>query len=78
MSAALVQLCIAIFGLSALAMALGNHSRARRWAPVVGLLGQPFWFWFAWSTRGWGLMALVAAYTAVYLAGARAQWRAAT
>jgi hypothetical protein len=64
------QLALAAFGLSSLWMAMGNTVTARRWAPVVGLIGQPFWFAFAWQTEGWGLLALTCAYTAVYVRGA--------
>jgi hypothetical protein len=65
-----IQLALATFGLSSLWMAMGRSAPARRWAPVVGLIGQPFWFAFAWQTGGWGLLALTCAYTAVYARGA--------
>jgi hypothetical protein len=73
----MTQLFIAIFGLSSLWMAMGHNARARKWAPFVGLAGQPFWAAFAWQTGGWGLGVLVLAYTAVYLRGAWMQWRTA-
>lgn len=75
MIGALLQLGLAVFGLGALAMALGRSDRLRRWAPVVGLLGQPLWFWFALRSEAWGLVVLAAAYTFVYAAGARMQWK---
>lgn len=71
----LAQLGIAMFGLSALWMAVGNNPRARRWACIVGLGGQPFWIWFALSSEAWGVLLLTAGYTAVYLRGAWVQWR---
>lgn len=74
----MTQLFIAIFGLSSLWMALGDDPRARRWAPVVGLCGQPFWLAFAIETKGWGLGVLVAAYTVVYLRGVVVQWKGST
>lgn len=70
-----VQLALAIFGLTAIAMAMGKNVRARKWAPIVGLCGQPFWLVFAWSTSAFGVMALSVAYTLVYINGARLQWR---
>jgi hypothetical protein len=73
----MTQLFIALFGLCALWMAMGNNARARKWAPVVGLCGQPFWAAFAWQTQGWGLGVLVVAYTTVYARGAWVQWRSA-
>lgn len=73
----MIQFALAFFGLSALWMAMGHSPRARRWAPIVGLCGQPFWMLFAWQTAAWGLMALSAVYAAVYVRGAWLQWRPA-
>ena len=72
---AVIQLALAVFGLSAMFMAMGNNPRARRWAPIVGLCGQPFWIAFAISTQAWGLLVLSLAYSAVYVRGAWVQWR---
>lgn len=71
----MIQLALAVFGLTAMFMAMGNNPRARRWAPIVGICGQPFWMIFAVSTSAWGLLALSAAYTAVYIRGIWLQWR---
>lgn len=66
----ILQFCMAAFGLTALWLAFnGKARRARRWAPVIGLLGQPFWFYFAWQQKSWGVLMLVIAYTFVYLNG---------
>ena len=70
----IVQLCIAIFGLSALWMAMGHNPRLRKWAPVLGLLGQPFWFLATVPSGNWGMVALCVAYTLVYVHGIRVQW----
>ena len=71
------QLALAAFGLTALAMAMSQTPRARRWAPIVGLCGQPFWVLFALQADAWGLLALSTAYSLVYAHGAWMQWRAA-
>ncbi len=63
----MTQFLMALFGLSAMAAALSNHDTARRWAPMLGLLGQPAWAYFAYQTGGWGMGLLVAAYTVVYI-----------
>ena len=55
---------------------LAREAGARRWAPVVGLCGQPFWIAFALQSSAWGLLALSLAYSAVYVRGAWVQWRA--
>lgn len=70
----MTQLLIALFGLTSIWLAMGNNPTGRRWAPVIGLAGQPFWLAFAIDAGAWGLMALVAAYTAVYLRGIYVQW----
>lgn len=72
----IVQFGLAVFGLTSLWMAMGTNAAARRWAPLVGLCGQPFWMWFAFGTQAWGLMVLSTAYTLVYARGAWVQWRA--
>lgn len=72
----MIQIALAFFGLTAMFMAMGHNARARRWAPVVGLCGQPFWIAFAMQSSAWGLLALSLAYSAVYLRGAWVQWSA--
>jgi hypothetical protein len=72
-----IQLALAFFGLSALWMAMGKSRVARRWAPAVGLCGQPFWMLFAWQASAWGLLALSLAYTLVYARGFFVQWKGA-
>ncbi|MGV8823013.1 hypothetical protein [Methylibium petroleiphilum] len=71
----MIQLALAVFGLTAMWLAMGGNARGRRWAPIVGLCGQPFWMWFAFGVQAWGLMVLSLAYTVVYLRGAWVQWR---
>lgn len=61
------QLFLALFGLSSVAFAMGSSPIRRRWAPMIGLLGQPFWAHFAYQSGGWGMGVLVAAYTVVYI-----------
>lgn len=63
----MTQFLMALFGLSAMAAALSTNDTARRWAPMLGLCGQPAWAYFAYQTGGWGLGLLVAAYTVVYI-----------
>lgn len=82
MTDAFIQFGMAIFGLTALWWAMGTSPQLRRWAPVVGLAGQFFWFTFAWIAAGRGvdvrgLLILCVAYSAVYTRGVFIQWRAA-
>lgn len=71
------QFFMALFGLTAMYLATGKNERLRKWAPIVGLCAQPFWFWFCWQTSSWGLAILSAAYTAVYIRGIVLHWRRA-
>lgn len=72
----MIQLALAFFGLTSLWMAMGHNKRARKRAPVVGLIGQPAWLWFAVSVEAWGLLALSLAYTLVYIRGIWVQFPA--
>ena len=47
----MIQLSIAVFGLTSMWMALGNNAPLRKWAPIFGLVGQPFWL-YRMSTSG--------------------------
>ena len=70
----MTQLFIAIFGLTSIWCAMGHNATLRKWSPIIGLAGQPAWAWFAYESGAWGLAALVAAYTVVYLRGVLIQW----
>ncbi len=71
-----IQLGLAAFGLTAMWLSMGNNSRGRRWGPIIGLCGQPFWIAFALRTDAFGLLLLSLVYSAVYLRGIRVQWSA--
>jgi hypothetical protein len=74
------QIGMALFGLAALWMAMGRSQRQQKWAPIVGLIGQPFWAAFAWRLHTAGIPSeslpiLIPAFSAMYLRGAWVQWR---
>ncbi len=71
----ILQALLAIFGVVYVLMAGGHNPTTRKWAPIVGLAGQPFWAMFAWSAGAWGLGITVSMFTAAYLASAWQQWR---
>lgn len=76
----MTQIGLAFFGLLALWMAMSDAALPRRWAPLVGLAGQPFWLAFAIEARSAGvnsdgLFLTVGCFTIVYLRGAWLQWR---
>lgn len=71
----IAQIGIAIFGVLAVWLSQESRIERRRWAPVFGLVGQPFWFWAAVSTEQWGIVALSVLYTISWARGLR-MWRA--
>lgn len=70
----MIQLAIAIFGLTSICFAMGNDPMLRLLAPFIGLAGQPFWAYFAWKAKAWGLAVLVVAYSFAYAWGIFVQW----
>lgn len=66
----IVQFGLAFFGLLALYMTMGTTNKwANFWAPVVGLLGQPFWFIHAIDTGAYGIIVSATVFTLVYCKG---------
>lgn len=68
------QLLIAAFGLTSIYFAMGNNLTRRKYAPIIGLCGQPFWFMAVIPTNQYGMIILCAAYTAVYTHAIWANW----
>jgi hypothetical protein len=75
MSDDLLQFALSFFAIGAVLMAMSRNDTARKWAPVVGLAGQPFWIVFAIRTQAWGVLVLAGVFTLVYLSGLLIQWR---
>ena len=71
-TAEIIQVALVVFGVGAVYLTQCKSAKARRWAPVVGLLGQPFWFAAAWGQPG--MLAVVTLYTAVWAKGCFTAW----
>ena len=70
----MTQILIALFGLTAMFCAMGNNARLRKWAPIIGLCAQPFWFMATIPSGQYGMVLLCCAYTAIYLNAAWKNW----
>ncbi|MBP8150223.1 MAG: hypothetical protein KAY21_10940 [Limnohabitans sp.] len=68
------QLAIMLTGVSAAWILNGPEGRARRYACLIGLAGQPFWFWSTWSHGQWGMFIVTAGFTLAYLRGVWLTW----
>lgn len=69
-------IAIALSGAAAAWLSQARSTAARRWACIFGLLGQPFWFYAAWTTGQWGIFAVALAYLAAWLRGLWLYWLA--
>lgn len=71
MADSIIQFCVAVIGLASIYAALHASQAVRKLAPILGLVGQPFWFYVTITAEQWGMVALCLAYTVVYV---RALW----
>lgn len=68
------QIGIAVLGVSAVGLSQAKSPKARRWAPIFGVLGQPFWFYTTFVAEQWGIFALTFLYTAAWGRGVYNGW----
>lgn len=64
-----VQGGIVVLSVCAIWMVNDGRAGVRRWAPLVGLLGQPFWFLATWQAEQWGMFAITFVYTGAWVRG---------
>ena len=68
------QLAIALFGLTAIWLTQSVSAAQRKWAPVLGLCSQPFWFYATFTAEQWGIFVLAVFYTLAWCRGIKNQW----
>ncbi len=68
------QLAIACTGAAAVWCSQDHRERVRRWACILGMIGQPFWFYAAWTAEQWGILATCFLYTYGWWRGVRTHW----
>ena len=68
------QIGIALFGVLAIWLSQDKNVGRRKYAPLLGLLGQPFWFYSAYTHDQWGILALSVLYTISWAKGVRTYW----
>jgi hypothetical protein len=71
---ALPQIGIAVLGLTAIFLTQSRHAGRRKWACILGLGGQPFWFWATGAAEQWGMFALCFLYTWAWGKGVWVHW----
>ncbi|MCG3884151.1 hypothetical protein I3271_05575 [Photobacterium leiognathi] len=70
----LVQVAIAITSAIAIYLTNSKHDKFRKYAPIFGLLGEPFWIYTSYTNHQWGVMALALFYSYSWFIGLRNSW----
>ena len=68
------QIAIALLGSLAAWLFQARGKSWRKWAPVFGMLGQPFWFYASWQAEQWGVFAMSIIYACAWLRGLWVHW----
>lgn len=68
------QLGIMVFGCAACFLVGSTKHNTRRWAYLLGLCSQPFWYWSAYMAGQWGILILSTWYTFSWARGAYNHW----
>ena len=68
------QVGVLLYGLPALYLVGFKEHNTRRWAYILGILGQPFWFITTIGYNQWGLLILVFFYTGAWGNGVYQHW----
>lgn len=71
-----VQTAIALLGPTAIWLSQSRSVRFQRWACIVGLVSQPFWFWSVWSSGQWGVGVVAVVCALAWLKGLWVHWLA--
>ena len=67
------QIMLFVFGASAIWF-VSRKEDWKRWGYILGLCGQPFWFYSAYQTEQWGIAVLTLFYTYAWIQGIYNYW----
>ncbi len=68
------QIGISLFGVIAVWLTQDKRPSWRRWACIFGLAGQPFWIYYAWNTKAWGILIICGLYLYAWAKGVWVNW----
>jgi hypothetical protein len=63
------QWAIAVTGSLSSWMIHDDRKSWRLWACIFAIVGQPFWFWAAWTANQWGIFVMDVVYSLGWLKG---------
>ncbi|CAN7657388.1 hypothetical protein LJR129_005150 [Acidovorax sp. LjRoot129] len=72
----IVQIVLAILGPAAIWLSQSRSVLLQRWACIVGLVSQPFWFWAVMESGQWGVAVVAIACALAWLKGLWVHWLA--
>ena len=72
----IVQTALAILGPVAIWLSQSRSREFQRWACIVGLVSQPFWFWSVWRSGQWGVGVVAVVCALAWLKGLWVHWLA--
>lgn len=70
----IIQVMIAVTGCLSLCLVTRENQKLNKWAPVVGLIGQPFWLYTSFIEGEWGIFILSVVYTLIWFDSLRKNW----
>lgn len=68
------QIFIAVFGFGGVYLSQQSNKNLQRYASILGLIGQPFWFYAMYKSQQWGVFLLCFAYTYAWALGFYNNW----
>jgi len=70
----IIQAGVLVFGLLAIWLVYSKNTKVSRWAPVFGLVSQPFFIFAAWKAEQYGMLVLSGFYTVSWCRGIYRCW----
>lgn len=68
------QIFIAITGVTGIWLTQQNNEKLKRYACILGMLGQPFWFYSSYQAGQWGIFLMSFFYTFAWGVGIKNNW----
>jgi len=68
------QIFIGLFGVGAVWLSQHNDQDLRKYACILGLLSQPFWFYSMYQSQQWGVFVMCFLYTYSWMVGFYNHW----
>lgn len=68
------QVAIALTGAIAVYLSQQSNEDLKKYACILGLMGQPFWFYATYQAEQWGIFALSLFYSYSWFVGFKNNW----